>query len=179
MNFYDWLQEHVTWRGYSTTRGRAIHRFVAALYPWLESLGFRWSCGQIELANTIANGLFDNRGKAHIESNWPGAEGPEGAFQEIEDHYRATVDWGAWESFWESWGLWGDVHPEEFRGQDRRLDIQEFVWGQVDLENSPQTDVVIELLGGSLEEDEDGWPGGRQDAYLLDAESNGWGGYRR
>ncbi|NDD52868.1 hypothetical protein EBZ39_03140, partial [bacterium] len=48
--------------------------------------------------------------------------GPEGAFQEIEDHYRAIVGWDAWESFWDTWGLWGDVHPGEFRGQDRRLD---------------------------------------------------------
>jgi hypothetical protein len=65
------------------------------------------------------------------------------------------MSWEIWEEFWALWGVWGDFRPEEFRGQDRRLDIQEFVWGQVDLENSPQTDVLLELMGAA-EDDEEG-----------------------
>lgn len=154
MEFHSWLDEHVTWSGYLIPRRRAIRRFTRGLYAWIQDHGFVWSCGERELGNQIANGLFDSSGKAHLESCWPGPAEPEGAFPEAEDHYRAVMSWETWEGFWDLWGIWGDFRPDEFRGQDRRLDLQEFVWGQVDLENSPQTDVLLELMGATEDNEE-------------------------
>jgi hypothetical protein len=155
MDFHTWLDEHVAWSGYLILRRKAIRRFARGLYTWLKGYGFAWACGEQELGNRIANGLYDSWSKAHLESCWPAPQEPEGAFPEAEDHYRAVVDWEAWENFWVTWGVWGDFRSDEFRSADRRLDLQEFVWGQLDLENSPQTDVLLELLGAG-DDDEDG-----------------------
>lgn len=183
MEFESWIQEDVSWLGYTVSREQAIRRFVyKGLHPWLESLGYTWSCSRKELGNRIATGLFENQGKPHLESKWPGPDAPEGAMPEMEDHFHAILSPEAWEAFWANWGVWGDVHPDEFRGPDRRMDVEWFVWGQVNLETSPQTDAVLELLGATLEEDEEMTPALRQsyEAFLQESvEYNGWGGYRR
>jgi hypothetical protein len=63
-----------------------------------------------------------------------------------------------------------------FRGRDRQMDIEEYIWRQLDLDNSYQSEV---LYGG---DDEDYEPEiddnfKKVDVYLL--ETSGWGGLRR
>ena len=69
-----------------------------------------------------------------------------------------------------------DVSDDSFRGRDRRIDIEEYIWRQLDLDNSYQSEI---LYAG---DDEDYEPeiddhSKKVDVYLLEA--NGWGGLRR
>jgi hypothetical protein len=88
------------------------------------------------------------------------------------EHYYHVLSQEKWDRLWDTWAVWGDLN--NFRGEDRRIDIQEHCWSQLDLDESPQTRVVDELLAYP----EDGIIS-KEDVYLREAsESNEWGGFR-
>lgn len=148
--YYTWLQQPIDWKGVGIVpRCAAIRAFVAkGLRPFLAQLGYKISISDELLQSRIASGLFDNQGTSHIQSNWSyGKEmGPHS--QEEVYHYSHVVDSAAWDTFWFEWGSWADVSLEDGgeRGQDRRYDIEAFIWSQIDLDASPQTKIIMDFL---------------------------------
>jgi hypothetical protein len=121
--------------------------------------------------------LYDNAGKSHIASEWNYSNVNTDYSDDDLTHFLFIMDSDAWHSFWLREGVWGDFHEDDFRGKDRRQDIEAFVWKQLDLESSPQTLELYEyLLGG----EEDTTQNPSVDNYLQESvEYNGWGGIRR
>ena len=198
LSFYDWIDRRVDWDGETIPRSKAIRRFVRkGLMPWIETLGYRWESTREDIENRLATGLWANEKVSHAISNWKGLVPESHATQEEYWHYTHVADCEAWNLFWSHWGVWTDVNPAtSFWGQDRRFDIQEFVWGQLDLDISVQTKVVNELLGiwdmdGSLSNMAHTGQGGQgghtghagqtyPDVYIREAhESNQYDGHRR
>jgi hypothetical protein len=68
-------------------------------------------------------------------------------------HFYHVVSLDEWDKFWLVWREMDDVSDDSPRGQDRRFDIQDFVWGQLDLENSRQTQILDEILEEPMEEE--------------------------
>ena len=186
-SFHTWLEEPIHWRGETYyPRSKVISWFVQeGLFPWIQSNGYEWGCNSKHLANCIATGLYENQGRSHMESEWSYAGKNTNFSQEEEVHFHYIISQDAWNNFWYSYGSWGDLTTNTFRGQDRRLDIQNFVWGQLDLEASPQTRELYEIILGGDDEQQDQLSASmsrspQQDMYLKEAvEYNGWGGYRR
>lgn len=186
LSFEDWLHEPIHWKGGTILpRWRVLHWFVhEGLVPWVQSHGYRWGCNHTYLANCIATGLYDNHRTCHLESEWRYPGKNTHPFQEEEAHFHFVLSQEEWDAFWSMFGTWGDVALDTFRGHDRRLDIQNFVWGQLDLEASPQTRQFYELFMSGDDEPEQPSPAvsrvPQRDMYLQEAvEYNGWGGYRR
>jgi hypothetical protein len=186
VSWSEWLNEWIEWDGKYIRRSVAINRFVThGLIPFVESKGYIWACRLNELRSRIATGLYRNQELSTMESDWEIARENHDFVEHDIDHYWHVMHADVWEEFWESWGYWTDVSADSWRGPDRRLDIQHYVWTQISLERSPQTQVVNELAGLHEDRIED-WNAhqmamaAREDVYLREAmESGEWGGYRR
>jgi hypothetical protein len=174
-------------QSYKMKRSDCIEYFVQdGLIPFIESHGYLFASTPNEMAHTISRNLYASRGLSHIDYEWDGTnfntEWKHGVdlYAEDKQHYYSVVDWSEWESFWKVWGSWTDVSLDSFRGSDRRLDIEHYVWGQLDLRISEQSYVLDEILNG--EEDAQDYnqkqPNKRNDDIYL-RETEGWGGYRK
>jgi len=139
------------------------------LYPFIVSKGYSWAITEDHLRNCIATGLYENMGVSCLASNWnygfPNTETNE----DHKSHFYYNISHDAWDTFWNVWGNVTDFH-EDTRGQDRRFDVQEFIWGQLDLENSPQTKILNEMLEDHYENDVDDKNSSRIDIYLQEAQ---------
>lgn len=186
-HFEAWMKTPITIHSIRMNRCEAIELFVTdGLVPFIESHGYLFASTPIDLTKMIANGLYMNWNLSHIESEWDCAtfnsEWKNGVdmYSDDKTHYLTVVGWQDWENFWKMWGDWVDVSIDSFRGPDRRLDIQHFVWGQLDLTLSEQSTVLDEILND--EEDAQDYnqkqPYKRNDDIYL-RETEGWGGYRR
>ena len=126
------------------------------------------------LTSGVATVLYINRDASCMASNLPPAILKEYG-EEYKSHYYHVVSAEKWAALWSQWAVWSDL--TDSRGEDRRIDIQEFCWTQLDLDESPQTQVVEELLGLGEEYQ---YAGKAEDIYLKESsESNEWGGFRR
>jgi len=186
MGFYHWLDEEI-YTGFGCEkipRKEIITIFVRrGLYPFIENHGWRWAISPNDLKNHIANGLYKNRGKSSSESNWlfPSVN------TQYDDEYLArfnyTVGCEAWDEFWSEWGLWNDIDSFTDFGLHRRLDIQQYVWSQINIDASPESRIVDELLFDDEEMNQmPSYTTKREsdDIYLHEsAESGQYGGYRR
>ena len=178
MWFDDWLEQKVyTFNGRSN-RGRCIRRFTKALWQFIINNGYKWNITEDHLRNCIATGLYENIGKSHIASEWNYSDVNTEYSDDDLNHFLHIVDSYAWADFWAHYGSWGDLNKDEFRGEDRRQDIEAFIWKQLNILASPQTQELHEIL---LAGDEDNLPSTPSvDLYLQEAvEYGGWGGIRR
>jgi hypothetical protein len=190
--FSAWIREWITWDTHSVRRSTVLRAFVQdGLIPFARSKGYSWATNDAQrIANALATGLWLNQEKSCLDSDWRGLELVDNT-RHVADrhHFYMILDTDAWDDFWDVWGGWTDVNPEDsFRAQDRRNDIQEFLWGQLDLSLSAQTKVVKELTG-NFDQDGDSDDGreptaayraGPQDTYLREAtESGQYEGRRR
>jgi hypothetical protein len=192
-DYYDWLVEKVYWNSSDrqVSRAKAISFFVKeGLYPFINSYGYSWGCTLRDLENKVATGLYNNIGRHYLESKWD-FESYNTAFTD-EDvwHYDSVISTDAWREFWSQWALWCDVDPTTERGVDRQNDIERFCWTQLNLDKSPQTNILMEYIRNGEYEDMMGGGGGdtyfgraavkKEDTYLKEAaESNQWYGWRR
>jgi hypothetical protein len=155
MKAEEWLSETIMCDGLDTIlRRRAIWRFVTkGLEPFLTSLGYNLHLGSKDMSNGIATLLYYNRGQ--------GLTGPyefekqHGYSDEYIQHYHHVVDQKAWDGLWEAWGFWDDVSLTSPYGWYRRLDVQEYVWSQINLRTSPQSRVVESYLQDPEDVEED------------------------
>lgn len=183
----EWLEEELQVGLEWVRRRKLIHQFVVhGLIPLLKEHGYTMHGSNDQIQSYLASGLFANRHKHLCDSDWSGIPFLNKApFGEDLDHYNHVLDQRVWDQFWDGWSYWEDVSTETPRGWDRRQDIQNFVWSQLNLEESPQTIVVTEHIWGDEEPSEENdyhhrRTDRKEDSYLRDAaESNEWGGYRR
>lgn len=190
MDWESWLQETVyvgTNKGTQCTRARMIRLFVKeGLIPILEAHGYVFKRSAATLCSRLATGLYENEGKHMLDSEWLiGLENTD-YLPEEKEHYYTVLDRGVWDRFWATWSHWDDVSENNWRGLDRRADIEEYCWTQLDLERSPQTKRILFILG--IDEDaiaaEEGrhkhHQKGSDDVYIKEAtESGQFGGYRK
>jgi hypothetical protein len=164
MSFQEWLNAPVE-DDHTVKRGEWIRDFVNnGLYPFIKSKGYNWAISEKHLANCIATGLYDNIGVSCIASIWDYPAPNSGGHQDDKNHFYHVVSLDEWDKFWLVWGRATDLSDESPRGQDRRFDIQEFVWGQLDLENSRQTQLLDDMLEEPVDEEE--WRSNRVDIYI-------------
>jgi hypothetical protein len=182
ISWKSWLNEAVAWGNEYVPRHVAIHRFVKdGLTPFVNSKGYSFACTPLVLQSRIATGLYNNMGVSCSESDWRIAVANNDYLEGDVDHFWHMMDSDAWEGFWEAWGRWTDVSEDSWRGPDRRIDIEQYVWTQISIEGSAQTRVVNSLAGIYEDYSEDrGNHHAREDVYLREAADSGeWGGYRR
>lgn len=180
-----WLNEPLEFGPDTIPRRSIIHMFVKdGLLPFLRKKGYTVYGGYREIQSAIATGFYKNQGKAFLESDWSMIPVLNDTYN-IEDlwHYHHILSQDDWDILWSEWDEWTDI-SDESRGWDRQQDIQNFIWTQIDLDNSAQTMIVMEhTWGGDDTEDVDAYRRSRNlkdDIYLREAaESNEWGGYRR
>lgn len=185
--FRDWLEECVDWFGQPVPRWKCLRMFVEeGLIPFLSRHGYTFSYSEKELANYLATGFYENRTRSHLNSFWRCGTAPDGSTEEDEAHFYHVVSRNDWDQFWTQWGHWADVCPDvSSRATDRRMDCETFVWACINLNSSPQTQTLAEIIaGGEDEEEVAATPSrpGRQgvDTYILESvDYNGWGGYRK
>ena len=148
MNSEDWLNEMI-WCGFSDymTRRAIVWRFTKyGLIPFLKSHGYSLEVDAKEMSSGIATILFHNWGHTLLT---PIAVSREDDYSvEHKQHYNHVIDPARWEEFWKAWWFWEDVSPASDRGFYRRLDIQEYCWSQLDLNNSAQTRIVEANIEG-------------------------------
>ncbi len=189
LSWNDWLEEPLEVEtGYFMPRWRIIHRFVKdGLVPFLQRYGYTMHGSISSIQSALASGLYTNQNAALTSSDWTTIP-----YRNTEDsdedraHFDHILSQETWDDeFWSAWNWWPDVGEEEWRGWDRRQDIQNFAWSQMNLAASAQTTIVDEHIFGVEEYFEDADANRRSrstkdDTYLREAaESNEWGGYRR
>ena len=186
--FQQWLDEMVLANnGSISTRKKSIYDFVyKGLVPWLNAQGYVIGTSMNDFKNCIATGLYNNKDLSHMASEWKYYYDfiNDEYSQEEKDHYHHIVDDNSWAHFWNWWGGYSDFNLNTFRGIDRRLDIQAFVWDHLDLSKSPQTEILNELLADDNELDSHDYHARQTsraiDTYLHDAsEFGGYGGIRK
>jgi hypothetical protein len=167
MKFDAWIKAPVRVDSYIIKRGEWIREFVRnGLYPWVKSKGYTWAISETQLRNAIATGLYENIGVSYLSSVWNYPVSNTETHEYDKSHFYHILSLDEWDKFWLTWGNMSDVSNDNFRGQDRRFDIQEFIWGQLDLVNSPQTTVVDEMLEDPVEEED--LRSSRVDMYVQD-----------
>ena len=185
----EWLAEPIYSEWYDSNgnelpRHRILHHFLThGLFPLLEMHSYTLAAATEVVSSRIATGLFKNRTKSYLQSDWRfGLENTDFSPEDL-DQFHKVLSPEVWEAFWDAWGGWSDVSSDSERGIDRRNDIQAYIWTQLDLRASGQT-AVLEAEHGIGEEEKEDWGGGKRgsssDHYIREAsESNEWGGYRR
>jgi hypothetical protein len=172
----NWLNEIVCWNEVEyVPRCTAIWRFVSkGLHPFLLKNGYVLQVDVKEFASGIATILYMNRGASCLDAKCLATIPCNLEEEDHKSHYYHVLSEDKWDALWSQWSLWSDLQDD--RGHDRCIDIQEYCWSQLDLDESPQTRVVEELLD-TLEESP--YAGRGEDVYLREAaESNEWGGFR-
>ena len=181
--FKVWLRENCYWGAEEMPRWKCIRTFVHdCLIPFIQRAGYEWRWPSKEIQNRIATGLFENRTKTHLMSNWSYLL-PCAPIQsdEQEAHFHHILNRQEWDRFWGTWGNWTDVSLHEPYGFDRRHDIEYYVWGELDLAISSQTRELEEIILGGEADDEDVFGNrakGTTDAHIQEADYHGWLGYR-
>lgn len=177
-SFEAWLQKPIRFRKGILTRAAWISDFVKnGLYPFIIQNGYEWGISENRLRNCIATGLYENEKKLHIDSVWNYGTVNKDFTEDAKTHFYHCFDRETWEPFW---SRWGSAFESDWYGEDRMFDIQEFIWGQLDLPESPQTTVLEELLSDLNEYEYEDRRTARVDVYLQDAqEYGGYGGFRR
>ena len=155
MDFYDWLEEEVEWGAQTLRRWKMIRLFVKeGLVPFMEKHGYVINSRLQHIQDCLATGLYENEGLSHTESDWWGVYKYDNSSDlEATAHFHHVVGQAKWTNFWVEWGTWSDVNAAEYRGQDRRYDIQTFIWEHIDLSKSSQMKVLDELLTDIYEDD--------------------------
>ena len=178
MNADTWLHEMVEWDSAEYIPRRiAIYRFVVyGLYPFLTANGYALLSNEKDFVTSIGTMLYLQRDASCLDSHPLLIQGARRDCIEDKQHFYHVLGWSKWQNFWNEWGIWQDVSLDYERGEDRRIDIQEFCWLHIDLDSSSQSLIVKEHMG-LLEEN---MTGKGEDVYLREAaESNEWGGYRK
>ncbi len=154
--FYKWLATPIAGRlSNRQARSSVLREFVEqGIFPWIESHGYTIAANIKDITNWIANGLYDNAKASHLESTWNFPSTNTEYTEEEFSHYRYCIGPDEWSNFWSAWNHWEDVSESSFRGMDRRMDIEAFIWSQLDLNNSRQTGVLQEILGDDDTDDE-------------------------
>lgn len=168
MSFESWLNTEIEWNGSSRLRRHCIHEFVkGGLIPFLNDRGYAINVSLKFLKNAVATGLYENRNYPHVESEWNYTHiEPEWDANSLA-HFYHVLDEDSWDRFWAQWGGWSDVATDDFRGPDRRQDIQYFIRNCVDLEASSQTQILYELMNDLEEYDVSARKNG-VDTYIQD-----------
>jgi hypothetical protein len=182
----EWLDEPVWWTVQRIPRKIVLHRFVKdGLVRFIRSCGYELGRPVRELYTDIATGLYLNYYAYKGRSVWMDEPYNTEPIPEDRIHFNDVIGFDRWDTFWSAWLDWSDLSPDFPNGRERQMDIEEFVWRQLDLDNSPQTEVLYYRMHQELDEDagdEFGrgsgpGPAQRGDVYL--EEAAGWGGYRR
>jgi len=167
----EWLEEPVWWSMDLIPRKIVLYRFVKeGLVPFIRSCGYALGRSVPEIYTYIATGLYQYRPK----SVWTDEPYNIKPIPEDQMHFNDVISFDRWAAFWSAWTDWSDVDPDFPKGRERQMDIEMFVWRQLDLDNSPQTEILYYRMHQE-EEDEEG--GSNRDVYL--DEAAGWGGYRK
>lgn len=175
----EWLKEPTLWNVIPIKRGTILLSFVKeGLIPFVEARGYKFGRNGNELYTYIAKGLYMNYGRSTMDSVWTDVPVNTEGTAEDRIHYYDSLDVDAWSDFWQKWSDWDDIATESYRGRDRQIDIEEFVWRQLDLDSSPQTEVLYYRMNDESEQEVgDQEIIKRPDVYL--EETSGWGGLRK
>jgi hypothetical protein len=184
----EWLDEPVWWTVQRIPRKIVLHRFVKdGLVCFIRSCGYELGRTVRELYTDIATGLYLNYYAYKGRSVWMDEPYNTEPIPEDRIHFNDVIGFDRWATFWSAWLDWSDLSPDFPNGRERQMDIEEFVWRQLDLDNSPQTEVLYYRMHQELDEDAGdefgrgpgpgSGPAQRSDVYL--EEAAGWGGYRR
>jgi len=171
MNRTKWLDEIVCWNGSEyIPRYTAVWRFVSkGLHPFLSKNGYTIYHDVKNLSTSLCTMLYVNRGLSCLDRGTlliPTLEEEEHKWQ-----YYHVLSQTKWDELWSKWSLWSDLTDD--RGGDRKIDIQEYCWSQLNLDESPQTRVVEEMM----QEDEERL-GRTEDVYLREIAEFDTGKYR-
>jgi len=172
-----WLHEPVIFGQSHVKRGALLKSFLNdGLVPFMNDMGYVIGTPVPRLYNDIVTGLYENQKKSALESVWSTDYYCRDWTVEDRAHYYHTVAPDLWEKFWNNWKWIEDFSEFSYRGPDRRMDVEEYVWRQLDLDNSYQSEV---LYGTEEDADEQEIEDNSKkvDVYLVEA--SGWGGMRR
>jgi len=177
MKFDNWLDEYIPTPFGDSKRIECLKHFTTNLWSFVISNGYIWKISKLSLLNCISTGLWENANISHTTSVWDYSNVNNDYTEDDYNHYLYIFDLNKWDRFWEMYGGWYDVDDNEnFRAQDRRHDIQEFIWNQLDIPKSPQTEFLYKIL---YENDEETPLSFSRDVYLDESvEYNGWEGTR-
>ena len=142
-----WLNEVVEWEMEGElTRRRAIMRLVNyGLAPFLKENGYV-IYNTNHLTSGVARILYENAGLSCLDTYSGGKNAQEEYPEEHMHRYYYVLSEDKWSKFWEAWAAWSDLDDSSGRGWDRRIELQNYCWTQIDLEKSPQRQVVDEFL---------------------------------
>ena len=153
MKSEEWLNEEVYVGTLETVRRRkAIWRFTKyGIEPFIRSHGYALHPNTAKLSCGIATLLFHARGHTMIcpYSYTSAVHAQNDYSSEHKQHYNHIIDYAEWQRFWEKWAMWYDVSLDSPHGFYRRIDIQDYIWSQINLEESVHTQSVEEHMEGS------------------------------
>jgi hypothetical protein len=135
-----WLNEIVCWDSTEyIPRSMAVKRLASALTHFMNDNGYAMYGTRESLSKHLGTLMYNNRGKSCLSSQIISSND-----DDHKAHYHHVFS-DKWDQFWLRWSQWRDL--TDWYGQDRQLDIQEYCWSQLNLDESSQTQVVEELLG--------------------------------
>ena len=174
----EWLKETTWWNISRVKRETVLFALVKdGLIPFIESKGYKLGRPARELFSYIAKDFYMNYYRSAMDSEWTDVPVNMGIAEE-RIHYYDTISVDDWTTFWSEWSDWDEIATDGPRGRDRQIDIEEFVWRQLDLDNSPQTEVLYYRMNDESEQDTaESEPMKKPDVYL--EEASGWGGLRK
>jgi hypothetical protein len=168
--YLSWLVELVDYESEILERQLVIYIFVKQdLMPFIKKNGYVFLVAERKLAEIIARELFHSLMQASRKTKWHSRSLNTEFRQEDYDHFLHIFDTEQWEYFWEQVSKWIDI--EEWNYFTKNI-IEHAVWTCIDVENSPQTVIVDEMLGLYDDEEEEPVKEEKRDPYLVEQSSH-------
>lgn len=132
------------------------------LLPLLQKAGYTLRLSQDQLQATLLRVLYTLDSGNHVVPLPTHEDHPYGV--EHEQEYRQQLDTQAWIAFWETWGEIEFLAPDLL--SRFHLLLPTLLWSWVDLERSPQAEIVDQEI--EEQEYQEELSKGKEDPYLLD-----------
>lgn len=152
MRWLNWLHEVIEYDGDLWKRQEVIYTFVKEdVFPFIKKRGYFFSVTEKQLAQIVAREFYYISCQTIKKTKWHSKYGNHSYREEDLHHFNYIFDSSVWESFWKKTIPWCDMNEES---RHTRSIVEFAVWTCLDLDASPQTRFVNDLLNG-YESDEE------------------------
>jgi hypothetical protein len=157
-NFKKWLQEDITTETLETTTRKILYtRFVENIYAFLKKHRYDIQGSKEDIGNELVSGIYNGQ--------MPGIQRNKEWYLEDYEYWNLKIPTEVWIAFFKYWGA---QLPELSENTSLHAAIQDYLWWQLNIPDSPNGKYVENLIMGDTTDETSSSESDEGDPYLQD-----------